>query len=157
MKEISGWFKFGIVRGIIGLAVSSLLLIAVAGSTVAYNKMAVSGISIALLATSAPLAVAAILFISGFEYWIGNKLLDVFEIRAYGLWRAIGSGMAGGFLCYMIAVLFVSIAVAYTPVVMKVNPVIALLVAIPASIISEAGYAVVTWKIYELAGVKTPE
>jgi len=180
------WFKFGGVRGLIGLAVASIQLLALAAlplpvlqpgiqqfvfgtdvqmqyvnTTILQTTTIVKpemGVSVLALA---PVIILAAFIFSGTAYWLGSKIVEYYEIRVERFWKAATCGVLGSFILGFIAIMLIYFVLLAVLSAMQLAYVatyflIAALAGIPASIIAEIGYAGVTWQVYKWAGWKLP-
>jgi len=173
------YFKFGGVRGLLGLLVGTIQLILLstlyvpslqigtqqfAGLSVG-DTSAIGGFKFAGLTLLALFIVSITVsyLLSGLMYLIGRYIVEVIEIREGGFWKVAFAGVLGSLVVgvpIILALYFIMTSIASTGSLKSTYPVSMLSIvaaSIPLSLIAEIGWAGVTWWVYKLAGWALPE
>lgn len=157
------WIRFGIVRGAFGLIISMVLIATFATTilpaTVTPVQQYYFGVEdnkgifyqTLLSARVFTLVVAFMivfsLLLAGFQYWLGAKLVERFDIDVTGYWKAVTAGILGGLVISLVFAIPMYLYLPFTGAT-KSTWIVALL-SIPVFIISEIFYASVTWWSYK--------
>lgn len=165
------WFKFGVMRGIVGLVVAVLIGVAMSQLAMSYAytpiaKEAISGLGVGTnkVVGSPAFILFAYLFgatigvlLSGFTYWLSAKLCEEIGIRAKGIWAPIAVGLIGGFIVAIAIGSIITIFVSFVDPTLGYRVMIAIIASLPVSMILELGYIVVTYGMYKFVGWEVPE
>jgi len=157
----SRWFEFGVVRGIVGAVVGipiGLYLMKNVHNPITSQGLGVMG-STGFTANPSLLIVGAIIgiIITGAIFELGDWVCRKLEIRANGVWAPIAVGVIGNLVATIIALAILSAILIPTNPIIANKVISATLLALPASLIVEAGYDAITYGIYKLANWPAPE
>lgn len=154
---MSDWFEFGLVRGILGVIIGIPLALLVFHSSAFVGQGFISQsvchtTDVAVLILSAVLGVVICGIVFEFGAWICKRL----DIKANGVWSALAVGVIGSTVVAIVSTIVIGV------LLVPVNPIYAskvigaIVVALPISIVIEAGYDVLTYAVYKYLNWPTP-
>jgi len=100
--------------------------------------------------------------ISGFIYWLGARIVESARWRVEGVWKAIASGIVGSLvigipvICLLYGAVMSSVVTIPGAEYVTQAFFATLIASIPVYVIAEAGFAAITWYIYNKMGWATP-
>ena len=163
------WFEFGLVRGLIGLIIAGITMLLLSLSLppmispVESATFTTMGNVTSLYETASSLILVAVLvglvvsvIVSGLAYEFGAYVCRRVGLRTVGVWSAVTVGLIGGFLLALAVISAVSLFLLATSPSDAGRVFLAGVGMLPASAITEIGYAVVTYGVYRYAGWELP-
>jgi len=175
VSEEVEYFKFGGVRGVIGLAIALLQLLFLsklqipslqtglqqltsfsAGDTTAIGGTVSGTVAVATLIVMIPFAY----LLSGLMYWVGKHLVEYADVNVSGFWKVALSGIFGMLVVGILMVFALnSMLSALTTAglaTVSANIILLAVAALPIALVLEIGYAGITWWVYKGMGWPTP-
>lgn len=159
------WFRFGVVRGLIGFIIGSVILLLTKYYKLLewllpltpFKTLVASSIFVAVYIFAALLAI----ILCGVQYSIGSRVAKSFGIEGKGLLICIIVGIAGSFFFILLSLLIVGTVYLLTPFtsskVLALQSAVTITATSPVVLIEEIVYASLTYGVYKLFGWKVPE